>query len=331
MRWLLTAATLLALGLAAALAVRSLRAGDAPPPGVAPPGVAPPGAAPRCADLDQRPPPPLPELTAAPLVLETAPGLELRLDGQPPPDGLLEGRHTLLVSGADVAPARLELAVDAFTPVLLEARVIAGHASVLVVGARCATCVNTGANPDLRFNPSLVGDLRAVAKGLAAGDWLEGAKALRAVPPSERETPEVIRLLAALYALAGRPSLARAELELLPATDAARRGLVRRDALEELKPNRQLETAVARWNAVTERFQRLTDAFVTDAPRPLSALTRQFDALSGTFADAKEHGDAIGCEAALDAANAALAEVVAQLRAQRPTDCAWQQRVTAAF
>lgn len=324
MRWLLAAATLLALGLAAALAARTLRAREPSPPAASP-------APARCADLDLLPSPPLPELTAAPLVLETAPGLELRLDGQPAPDGLREGRHALVVTGPDVAPARLELAVDAFTPVLLEARVVAGHASVLVLGARCASCVNTGGNPELRFNPSHVSDLRSVAKGLAAGDWLEGAKALRGVPPSERASPEVIRLLAVLYALAGRPSLARSELELLPPDDAARRGLVRRDALEELKPHRQLETAVARWNAGTERFQRLTDAFVADAPQPLSALTRQFGELSKTFADAKEHGDAIGGEAALDAAHAALSDVVARLRALRPADCAWQRRVTDAL
>ena len=107
--------------------------------------------------------------------------------------------------------------------------------------------------------------------------------------------------------------------------------LTRRDALEELKPVRQLQTATARWNATTERFQRLTDGFVAEAPKPVTALTVTFGELSKSFGEAQEKKDAIGCEAALESANAALSESVTQLRAVRPDDCVWQKRVTAAF
>jgi hypothetical protein len=199
------------------------------------------------------------------------------------------------------------------------------------VGARCATCVNTGANPDLRYNPSFVGDLGAVAKALAGGDWVEAARAMRAVPPSERERPESIRLLASLSALAGRPSLVRAELELLPDDDATKKALQRRDALDELKPVRQLQTATARWNAVTERFQRLGDRFVNEAHAPLATLTHRFGGLSKAFADAREAKDALACEAALEEANAAVADFVVALRALKPADCGWQEQVSAAL
>jgi hypothetical protein len=200
--------------------------------------------------------------------------------------------------------------------------------TVLMVGARCATCANTGANVDLRYTTSFLGDLRGVARALAEGDWLAAAHAMRAVAPSEREAPEPTRLLAVLYALAGRPSLVREQLEQLPANDPLHQAITRRDALEELKPVRQLETATARWNGTTERFERVTDRFVAEAPKELTKLTIEFGELSNQFASAKEAKDAVGCETALESANVALADLVVRLRALRPTDCAWQRRIS---
>ena len=324
MRWLLAAATVVALALGVALAVRTFSPKTVAPSPSAAPAV--------CPDATARPAPALAEVSTAPLIVERGPGVVVRIDDAAPPESVREGRHRVTAEAPGVASATLELQVDAFTPVLLDARVSAGAAvTLVVVGARCATCANTGANPDLKYSPSFIGDLRAVAKGLAQGDWLEGAKAMKAIPPSEREQPEAIRLLAALYALAGRPSLVRAELELLPEGDATRKALQRRDALDELRPVRQLETATARWNAVTERFQRLGDGFVKEAHVPLSSLTQRFDALSKRFADAREAKDVFACEAALEEANSALADFVLALRARAPTDCAWQARVTAAL
>ena len=94
---------------------------------------------------------------------------------------------------------------------------------------------------------------------------------------------------------------------------------------------RQLQTATARWNATTDRFQRLTDRFVAEAPKPLTTLTTTFGALSTKFVDAQEKKDAIGCESALESANAALTGLIMQLRAARPDDCAWQKRISEAL
>jgi hypothetical protein len=322
MRWALTAATLVALALATALAVRTFKA--------APGGPATVSAAP-CPDLSLRPSPAMLELSAAPLLIEVEPGVHLLLDDAAPGSSLLEGAHTLLATAPGAKPANLKLQVDAFTPVLLEARVSSGSVTVLMVGARCATCANTGADPDLRYSPSLLGDLRAVSTALADGDWPQAAHAMRAIAPSDREAPEAARLLAVLYALAGRPSVVRETLAQLPETGALRKALTRRDALEELKQVRQLETATARWNATTERFQRLTDRFVAEAPTLLVELTRRFGTFSKNFADAREKQDAIACESALEAANVAMGDLIMALRAQRPTDCDWQKRLTAAF
>ena len=153
---------------------------------------------------------------------------------------------------------------------------------------------------------------------------------MRGIPPSERQAPEPTRLLAILYAFAGRPTLVREQLARLD-EKALRDALTQRDALEELKPVRQLQTATARWNATTERFQRLTDRFVAEAPQPLTALTLTFGELSKSFVSAQEKKDAIGCESALESANVAIADLVMALRAMRVQDCAWQTRVSEAL
>ena len=162
---------------------------------------------------------------------------------------------------------------------------------------------------------------------MAISRMTSGASRSAGARPLSTCAPEVIRLIAILYAYSGRPSLAREQLAKLD--DAPlQAALARRDALDELKPVRQLKTATARWNATTERFQRLSDRFVAEAAGPLTALTVKFGEWSKTFAHAQEKKDAIGCEAVLESANAALADLVMKLRAQRPEDCAWQARLT---
>lgn len=322
MRWLLAAATLVALALATALAVRTFKT-PAPLSAPAPKVEA-------CADAKVRPSLPLPEATAAPLQLVVDPAVKLLIDGVEPGSSLYEGVHSIEASAVGHQTARVQVQVDAFTPVLLEARAGSGAVTVLMVGGRCANCAGAVANLDLRYRPDSLGSLSGVAKALSTGDWLEGAHMMRGIAPSERDAAEPARLLAVLYAFAGRPSLVREQLEKLD--DAPlRTALTRRDALEELKPVRQLQTAMARWNATTERFQRLTDRFVAEAPKPLTTLTLTFGELSKAFGTAQEAKDAIGCEAALEAANAALSDLVMTLRAMRPEDCAWQQRVSDAL
>lgn len=321
MRWLLGAATIVALALATALASRTFKTPPSTPVAVA-------AAAPtRCPDATLRPVPPLPEVTTAPLQLLVGPQVRLRIDGAEAGPSLVEGVHLVEATAPGSKPAKLQLQVDAFTPVLLDVRASSGAVTVLMVGGRCAQCANAVTDLDLRHQSDTHDEVSGVAKALTAGDWMEGAHVLRGIAPAQRDAPEVTRLIAILYAYAGRPSLAREQLAKLD--DAPlRAALARRDALDELKPVRQLKTATARWNATTERFQRLGDRFVAEAAGPLRALTVKFSAWSKTFAEAREKKDAIGCEAALESANAALAELVMKLRARQPQDCAWQARVT---
>ncbi len=325
MRWLLAAATLIALSLATALAVRTFK--PAPPVVVAPAAVVAPAS---CPDSTLRPTPVLLEATAAPLQLVVEPSVQLLIDGTEAGPSLFEGVHSLEATSPGNKTAKLQLQVDAFTPVLLEVQARSGAVTVLMLGARCASCAGAVTNLDLKYRPDSLGGLSGVSKALAEGTWLEAARMMRGVPPSEREAAEPTRLLAILYAFAGRPTLAREQVERLD-EKALRDALARRDALEELKPVRQLQTATARWNATTERFQRLTDRFVAEAPKPLTAVTMTFGELSKRFATAEEKKDAIGCEAALESANAAISELVMTLRGMRAADCSWQTRVSEAL
>ena len=328
MRWLVAAASVIAFALATALVIRTVKKSQ--PITAAPPASA---AAPipvGCPDRELRPGPVLPDAAAAPLQLVVAPGVQLLIDGAEPGPNLLEGVHEISATSAGQKPAKLKIDVEAFTPVLLDVRSSFGAVTVLLEGARCASCAPAVAEVNLEHDAKSAGDLSRVAKALADGDWVEGARVMREIPPLTREAPEAKRLLAVLYTFIGRPTLARQTMDAL-ADPSLTLALTRRDALEELKPVRQLQTATARWNALTERFQRMTDRFVADAPKPVSSLTMKFGDLSRAFASAQEKQDAIGCEAALESANTALNEVIMGLRAMRSEDCAWQRRVTEAL
>lgn len=324
MRWLLAAATVIALALATALVLRTLKKPQVVQPAPPPPATG------GCPDRDLHPGPMLADAAAAPLQLVVQPGVTLLIDGAEAGPNLVEGVHDISASAAGHKAARLKLHVEAFTPVLLDVRASSAAVTVLMVGARCASCAPAVTEVDLKYHPGTAGDLSGVAKALAEGDWVEAVRLMRGIAPSDREAPEARRLLAVLYAFIGRPTLVRQTLEAL-ADPSLTDALTRRDALDELKPVRQLQTATARWNALTERFQRLTDRFVSEAPKPLSALTMKFGELSSAFGSAQEKQDAIGCEAALESATTALNEVIMGLRAMRPEDCAWQRRVTEAL
>ncbi len=284
----------------------------------------------RCADADRLPGRVLPALSAAPLTVVTD-QVTLHIDGATPGPLVAEGVHAVEATADGAAPARVQVEVAAFVPVLLEARVTAGVVTVLVVGARCATCAHADTEIDLKFRGGGVGDLGGVARSLAKGDWVLAAQQARAIAPDDRQGPEPARLLAVLYALAGRPTLVREQVALLPRRDPLVVALARRELAEAAVSQRQLETATARWNATSDRFQRLTDRFVSEAPQTLTELTVKFDGLSRRFASAQSGGDAIACEATLDDAAAAVRDAVVQLRTRNAGDCAWQRRISDAF
>lgn len=307
---------------ALALVVELVRRNVAPPAAAVP--------APRvCPDARRPPAALLPELSAAPLVLSAA-HATVTIDGQPAPAALTEGLHLVEAQEAGASPASVKLQVSAFAPVLLDARAVAGSVVVTVLGARCASCPHAETDVDLQYRRGGIGDERGVARALSQADWPLAAQQIRAIPTADFTGPRAAHLRAALFGLAGRPSLARAELALLPQTDplhAALRAWAKTDANTTA---RQLETATARWNAVTERLQRLTERFASDAPEAITALTTSIGALAPRVIEAQAKGQTIELESRLEEATLALARTMSALRAQRPTDCEWQARITAA-
>jgi hypothetical protein len=313
-------------------------ASPAAPPGAAPTatsdaGEARPGSAgERCPAPDEAPALPAPGEWAAPLTLVVAAGAAVEVDGAPAPPSLPPGPHVLAARGPGASPARLRVDVDPFTPVLVDARRAEGAMTLLVLGARCGGCRLDPEPLDTAWREGSPGSRSEVSHALAAGEVSRAARAYRAIPPAERGTPEPLRLLAAVYALGGELAPAQEVLARLPPDDALAQALRTHRAAAAAMPKRQEATAVARWNALTERYQRLSDAFDADAPAVVSALTARFNGLSGRFQRAQaQAGGALAVETTLDEAAATLAQFVLTLRAQRPGDCGWQRRVSAAL
>lgn len=267
-------------------------------------------------------PPVLP--SSAPLTV-VALGVTLRIDGRAPEQTLSEGVHQLEATAPDAQRARLAIRVEGFRPVVLDVRASHGAVTVLPFGARCDGCTVAETELDVRYRTNVFGALPDVASALSTGDWLRAAQTMRAVPMEDRATPETTRLLAVLYALAGRPSLAEALVRTLPKNDPLHGALAAQ--LSHVK----LDAEVIRWNATTDRFQRVTDAFVEDAPELLTELTWTFDGYSVRFAQAHTAEDSLSAEAALLGATKALDEAINQLRASKPDDCSWQRRINTTF
>lgn len=286
--------------------------------------VAPPPVAEVCPVVD--PPPLLEELSQAPLIINSL-GVTVKFDGREANGLLAAGTHVLEASAPDARPARFQVRVEALQPVIIDARVNDGVVTVLMLGARCSSCAVAETDLDLAFRTNAFGSMRDVSAALSSGDWLKAVQAIHAVPPSDRESTEAVRLLAVLNALAGRQT----EAEALVENSDMKPLFTKRAALLKTLTPRQLETAVARWNATTERFQRLTEAFGNDAPDEITALTWTFDGFSTRFLQAHGTRDVIAGEIALQSASKALDDSIKELRALKPKDCAWQRRINATF
>jgi hypothetical protein len=287
----------------------------------------PPLAPARCRDVTRVPGPVLPSASAATLRVTKSAEVTVLVDGAPPLATLDEGLHVIEASGAGAASAKLSLHVDAFAAVLIDARISAGAVTLLPLGARCDACPHSDTELDLGYRRG-IGDVSGAALALSKGDWLLAAQQLRAIAPEDRTSPELTRLVAVLASLAGRGSVVRAQLAHLPKSDPLVAAAAKREVEETATPKRQLASATARWNATSDRFQALTERFVADAPELMTALTKRFEPLSAQFVRAEASHDAIGCEGVLDQGSSALKEAVAKLRAMRPTDCAWQNRIS---
>ncbi len=279
--------------------------------------------------LGSRPPLLLPELSAAPLQV-VAPGVSVTIDGLTPAPELREGTYLVEATASGARSALLQLKVSAFTPVLLEARVTGGAVTLLVLGARCASCADSTSDIDVQHLPSNRGTVADMAMALAGGDWKQAVRAVRGLPPEARRAVEVKRLLAVLYAQAGRETMALGFLEELPRGEALH-GAVRAWRVEVARaPLRQVDTVVQRWNALTERYGRVSDAFAEEQPELMTRLTRQFETASTRIGRAHTTRDASQAEVVLSDATKELAAALEVLRAT-DSGCEYQRRVAATW
>lgn len=286
--------------------------------------VPPPPVAPEQCDEAKRPLPPLrPDLSAARLeVLGTVP---LKVDGVPHGATLRAGLHII-----EAGEAKLQVRVEPFGEVVVEATSVGEATLLLVFGARCATCARAETELDLKFSRAAVGSVDALVRALGRGDWATAVQQVRSVPPDDRETPQLKRMISAVYLLSGQSRVAREVLDELPKSDPLPRALRAMEDREALVADRQLATAPDRWNAVSERFERLSAAFASDAPAPMTELSRKFNGYSDRFLAATTAKDAIEGELVLREATEALDAAIAALRATN-ADCAWQRRVWSAM
>ncbi len=285
----------------------------------------------RCQSTSASTIPLLNELTAAPLVLVKNPSIQLSVDGLPPGATLAPGRHQLQATAPNVIASLFDIEIEPFMPVLLEARVSFGTVTVMMMGARCVSCIVATTDIELEYRPEVPLNFQDIAKAISTGDWVRAAQAMRGIEPAARQKPEIIRLFAIVYAFSGRPSAAREHLNRLPLNEPLRSALANRDSLESLIPSQRLEAAMARWNITVERFARLTERFVNDAPETLTALTHTFDSLTTRLNRGLKQHDPKACEATIEIGVQHLNKTVSGLRALHPEDCEWQQRVTDAF
>lgn len=273
----------------------------------------------RC-DEERRAPPPLrADLVASTLVVLKPADLTVTLDERTAGGSVSPGLHVVEAEGV-----RVQVRVEPFAPVVIDARVVNDIPTVFIAGATCVTCVVAPATLDLNFTgepSSLLGILGALAKH----DWALAVKQLRGVNPQLLETPDYARLVAIAYWQAGQPGGAKKWLARLGKRDPLVRALAEREEEESHLADRQLVSAPARWNALTERYQRVTDAFVTEVPLE---LTQQFDGYTRRLTGAMSQHNAVEAELVLREATTTLDAAIARLR-ELHSDCTWQHRVDA--
>lgn len=291
-----------------------------------------------CPRRDELPGPVLPgEEDAAALVVAEK-GVQLSVDGTPVPQGLgtpvrLKAGERAVFAQASGDELRLTLRVDPFRPVLLHAVVDPQVGlSLVFLGGWCASCPGAEGAPPLG---TTVGTrptaelLRTAASALGKSDWRAAHEALSAVPPAQRRSVTYARLGAAVMQSTRQSSVARALLQA--SGDGRIRALMAQHAaLSDADDAAMGALAVRRWNLLTERYARLIE-LAPEAPGPVAAASARFGELSNGFQAASEQHRALDQVEAVEAAAETIAVLVKGLRAARPEDCAFQERISRAF
>ncbi len=293
-----------------------------------------------CPPIAVKPPRPLAGAEGPPLLLWATGEVRLFVDGQaafsPPesPRFFPAGEHTLKVEAPGRPPLETRFRLSPFTPALFHAEVRDDVLTLVRLGSVCTSCTPPVIPPELTFARSKATAMvlfEDAAAALQRDDWASAAAKLKGVRPADRSHPLFLRLAAAVYASAAMPDEGRRALRGISAKQSPELPalLAALERLEASERKREQDVVMARWNATTERFGRLVSHFESELPGATAAGAARLAELSRAFESAMRARDVVEQDITLRAAEAALEQLVAQLRSSRPDDCAFQNDVVA--
>lgn len=276
----------------------------------------------------------------APVLLWAVAPVRLYLDDKaafsPPEQPLrLTGEHVLRAEARGEETLTTRFRVEDGTPVLFHAQLDEGLGITLVrIGGSCASCEFKDVDVTLEVQPSsepTFSLLQAAASHLRADRWRLALPRLQRVPQKDRTKIPFLRLASNIHQATADPDGALKHARAIPASRSNDLAMLL-DAWERLRRAEDRNTPeglLSRWNLLTERFGAAASKFADDVPGPLSSATRRLEQLSNAFEQQLEKKDARAQRATVEAAEDTVLQLVRELRATRPSDCAFQKDVVA--
>lgn len=293
-----------------------------------------------CPDEDWVPSLPVSTDEHAPVVLWAAGDVRLVFDGKPAysspeaPTRFAPGEHELRAVNGSGQQLKVRVRLDPFTPAVFHLENDERVGLTLVqAGSVCLSCENALSPVSLNFAlPSKPARTQLVEAAAAVrnNDWRKAAEALRHIAAQERKSTAFQRLAATTLWLSGQPSLSEPALAQLAASGKGDWQMLWKNhvKLVTAETARQNQVLNKRWNALTEKFNNLRAAFVTDAQAAEGQANSRLMELYQTFNKAQTTKDIPTQEQVLQSAHEVLGVYVRALRATRPGECSFQARVT---
>lgn len=276
----------------------------------------------------------------APVLLWAVAPVRLFLDDKaafsPPEQPLrLEGEHVVRAEARGEETLTTRFRIQDGVPVLFHAQVDEGLGITLVrIGGTCTSCefkdVDVSLEPQASAEPTF-SLLQAAASHLRADRWRLALPRLQRVPQKDRAKVPYLRLASNIFQATADPDQALKHARAIPAARSNDLTMLL-DAWERLRRAEDRNTPeglLVRWNTLTERFGLAAARFAAEGPGPLSAATRRLEQLSHAFEQQLEAKDARAQRATVEAAEDTVLQLVRELRATRPADCAFQKDVVA--
>ncbi len=293
-----------------------------------------------CPDEDLVPSLPASTDNHPPVVLWAAGDVRLFFDGKPAysspeaPKRFAPGEHELRAVNGSGLQVKVTVRVEPFTPAVFHLENDQQVGLTLVqAGSVCVSCENALSPVSINFAPpskSARTQLVEAANAARINDWRRAAEALRHIAAAERRNPAFQRLAATTLWLSGQPS--QSEPILVQLASSAKgdwstlwKSHLKLTAAETARQNHVLNK---QWNTLTEKFNNLRAAFVTDAQAAEGQANGRLMELYQTFNRAQAAKDMPTQEQVLRSAHDVLAAYVRALRATRPGECSFQARVT---